>query len=45
MIARLDVGHALTDGLDDAGALVAQDDGERAFWVVAGEGVRICGDG
>lgn len=43
MLARLDAGDALTDGLDDAGALVSEDDGECALGVLAGERVCICG--
>lgn len=35
MVARLDVGDALANGLDDAGALVAEDDGEGALGVFA----------
>ncbi len=43
VVARLDVGHALADRLDDARALVSQDDGEGTLGVLAGEGVGICG--
>ena len=43
MVADLDVGHALADRLDDARALVSQDDGEGTLGVLAGEGVGICG--
>lgn len=42
VVAGLHVGDALADGLDDAGALVAEDDGEGALGVLAGEGVGIC---
>ena len=38
----LHVGDALAHRLDDAGALVPQDDGERALGVLAGERVRVC---
>ena len=41
MVARLDVGYALAHRLDDAGTLMAQDDGERALGVLAGKGVGI----
>ena len=43
MVAHFDVGHALADRLDDARALVSQDDGEGALGVLAGERVGICG--
>ena len=43
MVAHLDVGHALADRLDDARALVSQDDGEGTLGVLAGECVGICG--
>lgn len=36
MVARLHVGDTLTDGLDDTGTFVTQDDGERALRVLAG---------
>lgn len=42
MIAFLHRRNALANRLDDAGALVAENDGESAFWVLAGECVRIC---
>lgn len=40
VVARLDARHALADGLDDAGALVAEDDGEGALGVLARQ--RVC---
>lgn len=43
MVAGLHVGDTLTDGLDDTGTLVSQDDGERALGVLAGQSVGICG--
>lgn len=36
MVARLDIGHALTNGLDDTGTLVTQDNGESTLGVLAG---------
>lgn len=42
MVTGLHVGDALAHRLDDAGALVPQDDGERALGVLAGERVRVC---
>lgn len=45
MVADRDVGDAFADGFDDAGALVAENNGEGALWVLAGEGVGVCGEG
>ena len=45
MVSGLDVGYALADRLDNAGALVSQDHGEGALGVLAGEGVGICSIG
>lgn len=42
MVANLDVGHALTNRLDDTSSLVPQDDGEGTLGVLAGQRVRIC---
>lgn len=42
MVTRLYIGDALADGLDDTGALVAENDGEGTLGVLAGEGVCIC---
>lgn len=42
MIARLYVGDALADGLDETSSLVSQDDRECAFGVLAGQCVGIC---
>lgn len=42
MVARLDRCDTLANGLDDAGTLMAQYDGERALGVFAGECVCIC---
>ena len=41
IIARLHARHSLANGFDDAGALVAKDDGEGTFGIFAGEGVCI----
>jgi hypothetical protein len=41
VVADLYVGDALTDGLDDAGALVSEHDGEGALGVLAREGVGV----
>lgn len=41
MIAGLDVGDALADGLDDTSTLVSQDDGEGTLGILAREGVGI----
>lgn len=43
MVSRLHVSNALADRLDDACSLVAEHDGERAFWIFAREGEGICG--
>lgn len=42
MVAHLDIGHTLANRLDDAGALVSQDDGKSTLGILAGEGVGIC---
>lgn len=42
VVTRLDVGDALTNGLDVTGTLVSQDDGESTLGVLAGQGVGIC---
>lgn len=42
MVARLHVGDALSDRLDDTSTLVTQDDGEGTLGVLAGQGVCIC---
>lgn len=41
MVARLHGCDAFTDGFNDACAFVAEDNGEGAFGVLAGEGVCI----
>ena len=41
MVTDLDVGHTLTDGLDDASTFVSEDDGESTLGVLAGECVGI----
>jgi hypothetical protein len=41
VVARLDVGDTLADGLDDSCSLVAENDGEGTLGVFAGESVRI----
>jgi hypothetical protein len=41
VVADLDVGDALADGLDDAGTLVPEDNGEGALGVLSGECVGI----
>lgn len=41
MVTGLDVGDALTNGLDETSTLVSEDDGESTFGVLSGEGVRI----
>lgn len=41
VVTGLHVCDALTDGLDDTGALVAQDDRESSLWVLSGKCVRI----
>lgn len=42
VVARLHVGDALTHGLDNTSSLMAQNDGEGAFGVLAGQRVGIC---
>lgn len=41
-VAGLDVGDALTNRLDDAGALVSEDNGESALGILARERVGVC---
>jgi len=41
MVAWLDVGDALANGLNNAGAFVSKDDGESALGVLAGKSVGI----
>ena len=41
VVANLDVGDALTNGLDDTGTLVSQDDGESTLGVLARECVGV----
>lgn len=36
IVARFDGCHALANGLNNAGAFMAKDDGESAFWIFAG---------
>ncbi len=42
VVAGLHVSDALAHRLDDAGALVPQNDGESTLWVLSGERVGIC---
>lgn len=42
VVAGLDVGDALADGLDDTGTLVSENDREGALGILAGEGVGVC---
>lgn len=42
IVAGLDGGDALANRLDDTGALVAQDNGERSLGVLARQRVGIC---
>lgn len=42
MVAGFDGCNALANGLDDASALMAEDDGKCAFRIFAGECVCIC---
>ena len=41
-VTGLDRCHIVADRLDDAGTLVAENDGEGALWILAGERVGIC---
>jgi hypothetical protein len=41
VVADLDGGHALADGLDNTGTLVTEDNGESTLWILAGESVGI----
>jgi len=41
VVAWLDGGDTLADGLDDAGALMAEDDWERTLRILSRQGVRI----
>lgn len=42
MVPGLDVGDALTYGLDDTGTLVTEDDGKRTLRVLSRQCVGIC---
>ena len=42
MVARLDVGDALANRLDDARTFVSQDNGESTLGVLARQRVRVC---
>lgn len=42
VVARLHVGDALTNRLDNTSTLMTQDDGEGSLGVLAGQGVGIC---
>lgn len=42
MVTRLDVGDALTNGLDDTSTFVTQDDGEGTLGILSGESVGVC---
>jgi hypothetical protein len=42
MVTRLHVGDTLTNGLNDTGALMAQNDREGSLGVLAGKCVGIC---
>ena len=41
MVARLHVGNTLTDGLNEAGTLVTEDNRESTLGVLAGQSVGI----
>lgn len=41
VVTRLHVGDTLTNGLDETGTLVAEDDGESTLGVLAGQRVGI----
>jgi hypothetical protein len=41
VVSDLDVGDALSDGLDDSGSLVTENDGEGSLGVLSRESVRI----
>jgi hypothetical protein len=43
IVANLHVGNALTNRLNDTGALVTEDNGECALGVLSGQCVGICG--
>jgi len=42
VVAWFNGGYALTNGFNDASTFMAKDNGEGAFGVFAGEGIRIC---
>lgn len=42
MVARLDVGHALTNRLDDTSTLVSQNDGKGTLGIFTRKRVRVC---
>jgi len=42
VVTRLDVGDALTNGLNDTSTLVSEDNGESTLRVLTGESVGIC---
>lgn len=41
MITRLHIGDTLTNGFDNTGTLVSQDDGERTLGILAGQSVGV----
>lgn len=43
VVAHVDGGHALADGLDNTGTLVTENNGESTLGILAGESVGICG--
>jgi hypothetical protein len=43
VVAHIDGGHTLADGLDNTGTLVTEDNWESTLGILAGESVGICG--
>lgn len=41
IVTGLDASHTLTNGFDDTGTFVTQDNGECAFGVLSGECIRV----
>src|ERR1700712_2215742 len=42
MVARLDACYSLTNRLDDTRSFMAQNDGERALWILSRECICVC---
>jgi hypothetical protein len=41
VVTGLHIGHTLSNGLDDTGTLMAEDDGESSLGILSGKSIRI----